>query len=57
MRVHEKPITWVQYNREGDLLFVSSKDTIVTVWFTSNGELLGSYKHEGAVNCIDVNGI
>lgn len=55
LHAHLNPITWIKYNREGDLLFVSSKDSLVTVWRTSDGQLLGSYKHSGAVTCLDVN--
>jgi len=48
------PITWLKFNREGDLLFVSSKDSLCTVWRVSDGQLLGSYKNSGAVTCLDV---
>jgi translation initiation factor 3 subunit I len=47
----------VRYNREGDLLFSSSKDPTPTVWYTHNGERLGTYDgHTGAVWCLSVNG-
>ncbi|EFC37372.1 predicted protein [Naegleria gruberi] len=55
LHVHLKPISWLKYSREGDLLFASSKDQSVSVWYTHNGQLLGTFKHSGAVNCIDVN--
>ncbi|KAG5684318.1 putative E3 ubiquitin ligase complex SCF subunit sconB [Polypedilum vanderplanki] len=52
---HERSITQIRYNREGDLLFSSSKDSKPNVWFTINGERLGTYNgHQGAVWCIDV---
>jgi len=45
----------VRYNQEGDLLFSSSKDNVPNVWFSNNGELLGSYNgHNGAIWCLDV---
>ncbi len=56
LHAHIKPITWLKYNREGDLLFVSSKDQTASVWYTETGELLGTFDHDGAVFCIDVNG-
>ncbi len=56
LSAHTKPITQLRFNREGDLLFISSKDKYVTVWYTENGELLGSFQHDGAVNTIDVDG-
>jgi len=43
------------FNRENDLLFTCAKDKSVMVWFTSNGERLGTYDgHSGAVNHCDV---
>jgi len=52
---HERSITQIKYNREGDLLFSASKDPTPNVWFSINGERLGTYDgHTGAVYCIDV---
>jgi len=52
---HERSITQIKYNREGDLLFSCSKDNKPNVWFTVNGERLGTYNgHQGAVWCLDV---
>jgi len=51
---HERSITQIKYNREGDLLFSSAKDHRPTVWFSINGERLGTYNgHGGAVWCLD----
>jgi hypothetical protein len=37
------------------LLFSSAKDNAPSVWYSINGERLGTYKgHGGAVWCIDV---
>lgn len=53
---HERAVTQIKYNRDGDLLFSVAKDHIPTVWFSSNGERLGTYNgHGGAVWCVDVN--
>ena len=53
---HERSITQIKYNREGDLLFSSAKDSTPNVWYSINGERLGSFVgHGGAVWCIDVN--
>ncbi|BES98604.1 unnamed protein product [Nesidiocoris tenuis] len=53
---HERPITQIKYNREGDLLFSSAKDHVPNVWYSLNGERLGSlHGHQGAVWCLDVN--
>lgn len=52
---HDRAITQVKYNREGDLIFSSAKDNKPSVWYSSNGERLGTFDgHSGAVWCIDV---
>ena len=44
-----------RYNRDGDLLFSVAKDKVISVWYTSNGERLGTYEgHQGAIWTIDV---
>jgi FOG: WD40 repeat len=53
---HERSITQIKYNREGDLLFSSGKDHTPNVWYSLNGERLGTFDgHQGAVWAIDVN--
>ncbi|XP_050234537.1 eukaryotic translation initiation factor 3 subunit I-like [Mercurialis annua] len=55
MKGHERPLTFLKYNKEGDLLFSCAKDHTPTVWFADNGERLGTYRgHNGAVWCCDV---
>merc|ERR1712025_97320 len=52
---HERSVTTVKFNREGDLLFSSAKDQQPNVWYSINGERLGSFVgHTGAVWTIDV---
>ncbi|KAK6474291.1 eukaryotic translation initiation factor 3 subunit I [Huso huso] len=52
---HERSITQIKYNREGDLIFSVAKDTVVNAWYSANGERLGTYNgHTGAVWCVDV---
>ena len=52
---HERSLTQIKFNKEGDLLFSCSKDHIINVWFSHNGERLGTYEgHNGAVWTIDV---
>lgn len=56
MKGHTRPLTKVRYNRDGDLIFATAKDHHPTVWYSANGERLGSYiGHSGAVNDCDVN--
>ncbi|KAK8762465.1 hypothetical protein V5799_026275 [Amblyomma americanum] len=53
---HERAITQIKYNREGDLLFSCAKDHSPNVYYSLNGERLGNFiGHAGAVWCIDVN--
>ncbi|KAL1412434.1 translation initiation factor eIF3 subunit [Vanrija albida] len=47
---HERSLTQIVFNAEGDLLFSASKDKIVNAWYTSNGERLGTFNgHNGSV--------
>ncbi|CAF0822863.1 unnamed protein product [Rotaria sp. Silwood1] len=56
LQAHERSLTKIRYNREGDLLFTSGKDKIPSVWYSINGERLGTYNgHNGTVWTIDVN--
>ncbi|ORZ40290.1 WD40-repeat-containing domain protein [Catenaria anguillulae PL171] len=53
---HERPLTRVKYNRDGDLMFSAGKDARFNVWSTTDGELLGSYDgHSGVIYDFDVN--
>lgn len=55
MKGHERPLTFLKYNKDGDLLFSCAKDHTPTVWFADNGERLGTYRgHNGAVWCCDI---
>jgi translation initiation factor 3 subunit I len=52
---HERSLTQIKFNKEGDLLFSCSKDHVINVWFVHNGERLGTYDgHNGTVWTIDV---
>jgi translation initiation factor 3 subunit I len=45
---HARSITQIKYNREGDLLFSCSKDQKPCVWYSLNGERLGTFNgHQG----------
>ena len=53
---HERPLTMVKYNREGDLLFTCAKDHTPCVFYSDNGERIGTYKgHCGTVWCVYIN--
>lgn len=52
---HERPLTQVKYNKEGDLLFTCSKDNSASVWYSVNGERLGTLDgHSGTIWSIDI---
>ncbi len=51
---HTRALTTIKYNLEGDLLFSVSKDKTPCVWFSHNGERLGTYNgHGGTVWTVD----
>jgi len=55
LKGHERALTLVKYNREGDLLFTSSKDSTPCVWYSDSGERIGTFKgHNGTVWSLDV---
>jgi translation initiation factor 3 subunit I len=54
MRHHDRPITDIQFNKDGDLLFTASKEKIFFAC-NMNGEVVANYDgHSGAINSITV---
>jgi len=52
---HERALTQIKYNRDGDIIFSTAKDKHICAWFAHNGERLGTYHgHEGALWTVDV---
>lgn len=43
LKGHERSLTQVKYNLDGDLIFTSSKDNKGAVWYSDTGERLGTY--------------
>jgi len=55
LKGHERSITCLKYNREGDLIYTTSKHPTFACWRTDNGERLGTFEgHTGAVWSVDV---
>jgi translation initiation factor 3 subunit I len=55
LQAHTRPLTKVKYNSDGDLLLTASKDPTVSVWWSKNGERLGTLNgHTGTVWTLDV---
>ena len=54
LKGHERSITCVKYNADGDLLFTTSKDATPTLWRADDGERMGTYNgHMGTVWDLD----
>jgi translation initiation factor 3 subunit I len=50
LKGHSRPITKVKFNRQGDLFATCAKDNKPQLWFTDNGERLGTFNgHQGSV--------
>ncbi len=54
LRGHEKPISIVKFNFDGDLLFTGAAEKKVNLWYSLSGERIGSYETKGAVKTLDV---
>lgn len=55
LKGHERSITHITYNRDGDLLFSCSKANFPCLWYSTTGERIGTYNgHNGAVWGCDV---
>lgn len=55
LKGHDRALTRVRVNRDGDLLFSSGKDKCPSVWYLENGERIGMYEgHNGVIWDIDV---
>jgi len=55
LKGHDRPISDVKFNFDGDLIFSASKDGSVQVWDSETGERLGTYECSAAVNSISIN--
>jgi len=54
LRGHEKPITAVKFNFDGDLLFTASAEKKVNLWYSISGERIGSFEPKAAVRTLEV---
>lgn len=55
LKGHDRALTRVRFNREGDLLFSAGKNKAPCVWYTENGERIGTYEgHNGVVWDLDM---
>ncbi|KJH40954.1 WD domain, G-beta repeat protein [Dictyocaulus viviparus] len=55
LKGHDRSLTRVRFNREGDLLISAAKNKQPCLWYTENGERIGTYDgHNGVVWDVDV---
>ena len=54
LKGHERPITIVRFNYDGDLFFSGSAETKINLWEAFTGERLGSYDTKASVRSLDV---
>lgn len=55
LKGHERPLTQVKYNREGDLLVSCAKNLYCCLWSGEDGTRIGTYEgHNGAVWTCDI---
>jgi len=51
LAAHQRPITKVRINRDGDLMFSTGKDGKAMAWYLSDGMRLGTFEgHNGSLN-------
>ena len=54
LKGHERSITVVKYNYDGDLLFTASKDHVPSMWRVEDGERIGTFNgHKGTIWDLD----
>uniref|UniRef100_A0A0G4G3R4 Eukaryotic translation initiation factor 3 subunit I n=1 Tax=Chromera velia CCMP2878 TaxID=1169474 RepID=A0A0G4G3R4_9ALVE len=55
IHAHERPLTFVLFNEDGDLLFTAGKDKGICLYYSKTGEMIGSYEgHNGVVWSLDI---
>ena len=55
LKGHTRPLTFIKYNLDGDVLVSCAKDHRPTLWYADSGERIGTYKgHNGATWSCDI---
>jgi translation initiation factor 3 subunit I len=54
LKGHERPVTIVRFNYDGDLFFSGSAENKINLWEAYTGERLGSYDTKASVRSLDV---
>jgi WD40 repeat protein len=58
LKGHDGPLTCVKYNKDGDLLFTTCRRGRINLWYSDDGERIGTYnsgQKQAAVMYVDVN--
>jgi len=54
LKAHERPVTIVRFNYDGDLFFSGSAENKINLWEAFTGERIGSYDTKASVRSLDV---
>ena len=55
LKGHTRPLTFIKYNLDGNVLVSCAKDHRPTLWYADSGERIGTYKgHNGATWSCDI---
>ena len=54
LRGHTRPVNVIKLNYDGDLFFTGGADKKVNLWYSINGERLGSFDTKSAVKTLDI---
>lgn len=54
LKGHERPVTIVRFNYDGDLFFSGSAENKINLWESYTGERIGSYTTRASVRSLDV---
>lgn len=55
LKGHERAITYLAFNADGDLLVSAAREPTIVLWSATTGERLGTYEgHVGAVQHVDL---
>lgn len=55
LKGHERPLTQIRFNKEGDIVITVAKDNTASVWYSTNGERLGTLEgHGGVIWSVDI---
>ena len=54
LKGHDRPVTIVRFNYDGDIFFSGSAESKINLWDSYTGERIGSYNTRAAIKSLDV---